>query len=369
MKLDGQELIGLDDERWRAIRGKRIAMVFQDPLSALTPVYTVGDQIAEAVRVHDDVSKEAARDARGRAARARRHPERRATRASAFPHEFSGGMRQRVMIAMAIANDPDVIIADEPTTALDVTIQAQVLEVLRTAREVTGAAIVMITHDLGVIAGFADRVAVMYAGRIVETGTVDEVFYSAADAVHDGAARLHPARRRPRRPAARADRGHAAVARRTCRPAARSRRAARSRSRPAARSSRRSSPSAARPPLRLPSRREDRGRRLVADRRLPAARPARGRRPRGIPREERDVVLEAKDLVRHYPLLKGAVFRRQVGAVRAVDGISFDMRDGEVLALVGESGLRQDDDAARDPRARRAAGAGGSSCSAATRRS
>src|SRR3954452_1823077 len=173
--LEGRELVGLDDAGMARIRGKRIAMVFQDPLSALTPVYTVGDQLAEAVRVHNNVSKEAARK---RAVELLElvgipHAD---ERVKAFPHEFSGGMRQRVMIAMAIANDPDVIIADEPTTALDVTIQAQVLEVLRKAREVTGAAIVMITHDLSVIAGFADRVAVMYAGRIVETGTVDEVF-------------------------------------------------------------------------------------------------------------------------------------------------------------------------------------------------
>src|SRR4051794_30367340 len=175
-QLAGEELLGLDDAGMARIRGKRIAMVFQDPLSALTPVYTVGDQISEAVRIHNDVSKEAARERTVELLKLVGIPNA-ADRASAFPHEFSGGMRQRVMIAMANANDPDVILADEPTTALDVTIQAQVLEVLRTAREVTGAAIMMITHDLSVIAGFAQRVAVMYAGRIVEQGTVDDVFY------------------------------------------------------------------------------------------------------------------------------------------------------------------------------------------------
>src|SRR5918911_2813290 len=176
VRLDGQEILGLDDAGMARIRGKRIAMVFQDPLSALTPVYTVGDQLAEAVRIHNDVSKDAAHE---RAVELLKlvgipHAD---ERVKAFPHEFSGGMRQRVMIAMAIANDPDVIIADEPTTALDVTIQAQILEVLETAQEATGAGIVMITHDLGVVAGFADRVMVMYAGRPVETGSVDDLFY------------------------------------------------------------------------------------------------------------------------------------------------------------------------------------------------
>jgi ABC-type dipeptide/oligopeptide/nickel transport system ATPase component len=176
VRFHGNELLGLGDRDLSAIRGKGISMVFQDPLSALTPVYTVGDQIAEAVSVHTDMSRTQA---------ARRAIElldlvgipQPQTRARAFPHEFSGGMRQRVMIAMAMANDPDVIIADEPTTALDVTIQAQVLEVLKTAQRATGAAIVMITHDLGIIAGFADRVMVMYAGRPVETGSVDDLFY------------------------------------------------------------------------------------------------------------------------------------------------------------------------------------------------
>ncbi|KAA6221284.1 ABC transporter ATP-binding protein [Streptomyces albofaciens JCM 4342] len=176
VRLDGRELLGLDDAALSRIRGKGIGMVFQDPLSALTPVYSVGSQLVEALRVHQDLSRKAAR------ARAVEllglvgipDPHR---RADAFPHEFSGGMRQRAVIAMAIANDPRVIVADEPTTALDVTVQAQILDVLKTAREVTGAAIVLITHDLGVVAGFADRVQVMYAGRPVEYGTVDDIYY------------------------------------------------------------------------------------------------------------------------------------------------------------------------------------------------
>jgi peptide/nickel transport system ATP-binding protein len=173
----GREVLGLDDDELSEIRGSRIAMIFQDPLTSLNPVYTVGTQVAEAVLAHHDVGRAVAR------ARALElldvvgipHPKR---RIDAYPHELSGGMRQRVVIAIAMANDPDVIIADEPTTALDVTVQAQVLEALETARAATGAALVLITHDLGIIAGHADRVCVMYAGRLVEAGTVEEIFYS-----------------------------------------------------------------------------------------------------------------------------------------------------------------------------------------------
>ncbi|MFH8346084.1 dipeptide ABC transporter ATP-binding protein [Streptomyces sp. NPDC018045] len=176
VELDGRELTGLDDVALSRIRGNGISMVFQDPLSALTPVYSVGSQLVEALRVHQDLGRKAARtravELLGLVGIPDPH-----RRADAFPHEFSGGMRQRAVIAMAIANDPKVIVADEPTTALDVTIQAQVLDVLRTAREVTGAAVVLITHDLGVVAGFADRVQVMYAGRPVEAGTVDAIYY------------------------------------------------------------------------------------------------------------------------------------------------------------------------------------------------
>ncbi|MEV7346243.1 ABC transporter ATP-binding protein [Streptomyces sp. NPDC093544] len=173
VRLDGQELIGAGERELTRIRGSRVAMVFQDPLSAFTPVYRIGDQIAEAVRAHQDVSRERALE---RAAELLDLVGIPASRARAFPHEFSGGMRQRAMIAMAMANEPDVILADEPTTALDVTIQAQVLDVLRTAQRETGAALLLVSHDLGVIAGMADRVAVMYEGRVVEAGTAVEVF-------------------------------------------------------------------------------------------------------------------------------------------------------------------------------------------------
>jgi peptide/nickel transport system ATP-binding protein len=176
VRFRGREVLGLDEREYASLRGNKIAMIFQDPLTSLNPVYTVGFQIAEAVLAHNDISKHEARD---RAIELLGtvgipFPEQ---RVDAYPHELSGGMRQRVVIAIAMANNPDVIIADEPTTALDVTVQAQVLEALEAAREATGAALILITHDLGVIAGHAERIAVMYAGKLVETGTTDDVFY------------------------------------------------------------------------------------------------------------------------------------------------------------------------------------------------
>jgi oligopeptide/dipeptide ABC transporter ATP-binding protein len=173
----GKEMIGLSDAEISRVRGNQIAMIFQDPLTSLNPVYTVGVQLAEAVRAHNDVSRE---EAFKRAVELLDvvgipFPQQ---RVHAYPHELSGGMRQRAVIAIAMANRPDVIIADEPTTALDVTVQAQVLEALDAARQETGAAMVLITHDLGVIAGHVDRVCVMYAGKLIESGTVDEIFYT-----------------------------------------------------------------------------------------------------------------------------------------------------------------------------------------------
>lgn len=171
----GQELVGLAEPQFRRLRGSRIAMVFQDPMSSLSPVHTIGDQVAEAVRVHQGCSRAAARARAVELLDTVGIPDAR-NRLGDYPHQFSGGMRQRVVIAMAIANDPDLIIADEPTTALDVTVQAQVLAALRAVRERTGAAILMITHDLGIVAEIADRIAVMYAGRLVEVGTAADVF-------------------------------------------------------------------------------------------------------------------------------------------------------------------------------------------------
>ncbi|EFF88600.1 peptide ABC transporter, ATP-binding protein [Streptomyces sp. e14] len=173
--LEGQDLVGLDDRALSRIRGRSIGMVFQDPLSALTPIYSVGRLLSDALRVHQDLTRRAAWEQAVQLLDLVGIPDPRG-RAAAFPHEFSGGMRQRVVIALAIANRPAVLVADEPTTALDVTVQAQILDVLRLAQRETGAGLVLITHDLGVVAGHADDVAVMYAGRFVEHAGVTELF-------------------------------------------------------------------------------------------------------------------------------------------------------------------------------------------------
>jgi peptide/nickel transport system ATP-binding protein len=172
----GIDLVRASDERLRKIRGAEIAMVFQDPMTALNPVQRVGSQIVEQIRAHENVSKEEALS-RACALMERVGIPRAGERLRSYPHEFSGGMRQRAMIAMALSCSPSVLIADEPTTALDVTIQAQILEEVRTLRAETNAGVILITHDLGVVADVADRIAVMYAGRIVEAGTLDEIFY------------------------------------------------------------------------------------------------------------------------------------------------------------------------------------------------
>ena len=177
VQFKGEDLLGRSDRVMSDVRGKKIAMIFQDPMTSLDPVYKIGAQIVETLRAHDrKISKQAARARALELLNIVGIPNAE-TRIDNFPHEFSGGMRQRVVIAIAMANDPDVIIADEPTTALDVTVQATVLEAMKAAQQETGAALVLITHDLGVIAGVAERVLVMYAGRAVEIGTVDDVFY------------------------------------------------------------------------------------------------------------------------------------------------------------------------------------------------
>jgi peptide/nickel transport system ATP-binding protein len=174
-KYRGEELLGLDTKQLNAIRGKKIAMIFQDPMTSLNPVHRVGAQIAEAIVAKGEIGKGAAQARAVQLLDMVGIPQAKA-RARSYPHEFSGGMRQRAMIAMAMANDPDVLIADEPTTALDVTVQAQILETLRQVQKDTGAAMILITHDLGVVANMSDHVMVMYAGRPVELGSVDDIY-------------------------------------------------------------------------------------------------------------------------------------------------------------------------------------------------
>ncbi len=346
IRYRGRELLGLSDRELSRTRGRQIAMVFQDPLSALTPVYTVGDQIAEALLVH------AGRGLSRPAARARSVElldlvgiPNAAAAVRSFPHEFSGGMRQRVVIAMAIANDPDLIIADEPTTALDVTVQAQVLEVLKTAQALTGAGIVLITHDLGVVAGMADRVLVMYAGRAVESGGVDEIFARPRMPYTLGLLgsipRLDAAAGRPLVPIE----GQP----------------------PSLVDLPPGCPFAPRCPLAVPACRDGepeltpvggddnagnhRGKhRAACIRSIELARTGvdpvaiYGAAPpppspvAAVPRERRVVALRVNGLVKEFPMTKGAVLRRRVGTVHAVDGVSFDVREGETLGLVGESG-------------------------------
>ena len=174
--LDGGDLLEASPEDMQAVRGQEIAMIFQDPLTSLHPFYKIGSQLTEAIFVHKDVPKQEARDRAIELLGLVGIPDP-ASRMGDYPHEFSGGMRQRVMIAMALVNDPKILIADEPTTALDVTIQAQILRLIQSLQEQLGMAVILITHDLGVVADVADYINVMYAGRIVEAGTLDEIFY------------------------------------------------------------------------------------------------------------------------------------------------------------------------------------------------
>ena len=331
VRLSGTELLGMSDADLSKIRGARIGTVFQDPMSALTPVYTVGDQIAEAITVHHhEVSKA---DARRRAvelmdlvgiAQAQ-------TRARSFPHELSGGERQRVVIAIAIANDPDLIICDEPTTALDVTVQAQILEVLKTARDVTGAAVLIITHDLGVVAEFADRALVMYAGRAVETAGVRELYADRRMPYTAGLLGSVPRLDAPR--------GERLVPIPGAPPSLVTLPAG--------------CPFAPRCPLALEQcRQSDPALTPVAPGHAAACirtDQVTGRSAAeiyGVAIEpptvdddsESEPVVRVRDLSKTFPLTKGVVFRRQIGEVRAVDGISFEVPRGRTLGIVGESG-------------------------------
>lgn len=334
----GEELLNKSDFEMSEIRGEGIAMVFQDPLSALTPVFSIGDQIKEALVTHNPKMTE--QQIHDRSIELMNlvgipDPE---GRLKSFPHEFSGGMRQRVMIAMAIANDPDVIIADEPTTALDVTIQAQVLEVLRKAQRETGAAVIFITHDLGVIAGVADDIVVMYAGRPVEKADVDSIFDRPAMPYTMGLLGAVPRSDRERN----------------------------SRLVPIPGSPMnlvnmpKGCPFAPRCPLATD----------ICHTTEPAMEPVPGRPGQfvachrtqeivskgltfhdvytvaeaakskfaGIPRDERKMVLDVKHMRKTFPLTAGGFLRRKIGEVKAVDDVTLDVREGETVALVGESG-------------------------------
>jgi peptide/nickel transport system ATP-binding protein len=356
IRFQGQQLLGLSDVQLSKIRGRRISMVFQDPLSALTPVYTVGDQIAEALLIHGrgKVSKHAAANRSVELLELVGIPNA-AARSKAFPHEFSGGMRQRAVIAMAIANDPDLIIADEPTTALDVTVQAQVLEVLKTAKEVTGAGIVIITHDLGVVAGFADRLMVMYAGRVVESGHVNEIYQQPRMPYTLGLLgslpRLDAAEKLPLvpisgQPPSLVDLPQGCTFAPRCPMAvddclvaepelsevdsASGHRAACIRSAELAATAAAvdeiegvdASNAAA-----IEAAVEVFGAELIEE-------PKAALRPRS----ERPTVLAVNSLVKHFSVTKGVVLKRKVGTVHAVDGVSFEVREQETLGLVGESG-------------------------------
>ena len=336
--MNGEELIGKTDEEMSEIRGERIAMVFQDPLSALTPMFTIGDQIAEGlITHHPDMSKQQIHDRCVELLDLVGIPQPE-ERLSSFPHQFSGGMRQRVMIAIAIANNPDVIIADEPTTALDVTIQAQILDVLAKAQKETGAAVVLITHDLGGVAGAADDILVMYAGRPVERASIDDVFQhpsmpytmgllGAVPKPHIAASqRLVPIQGNP----------------------------------PSLVDIPKGCPFSPRCPLATPECSLSEPNLEVVDansghlascRRLqeiidknmkytdvfpvPDLLPADWA---DVPRDQRPVTLEVDHLVKHFPLTGGGMFRRTIGQVAAVDDVTFKIRQGETLALVGESG-------------------------------
>jgi peptide/nickel transport system ATP-binding protein len=328
--LDGRQISGLSEDKMRKVRGNEIGMIFQDPLTSLNPTMTVGAQIAEAVLLHRDVRKRQALDRAAEVLDLVGLPRPR-ERLNEYPHQFSGGMRQRVMIAMALACEPKLLIADEPTTALDVTIQKQILELIDDLRQRLSMSVILVTHDLGVIAGRADRVTVMYAGRIAETtatGTLfanprhpytEALFQALPDKAAETRERLYSI------PGAPPDLIHPPQA---CRFAPRCRYV-------------RDHCRAEEPPLagEVPEHRHacfypvgarERGRTITTGE--PPARAEEKLRP--VPGE---VVLSTRDLVKDFPVTTG-VMQRRVGAVSAVAGVGFDIRHGETFGLVGESG-------------------------------
>jgi peptide/nickel transport system ATP-binding protein len=259
--FEGRELVALPEERMRALRGNELAMVFQDPLSSLHPLHRVGAQLIEAIGAHREVSGRAARERAAELLELVDVPGAGGRRISmdAYPHELSGGMRQRAMIAMALANEPKLLIADEPTTALDVTVQAQILALLGRLQRELEMAIVLVTHDLGVVAEMADEIAVMYAGRIVERGAAEQILAAPQHPYTEALLHAMPTLERPGVVGGELD-------------------------------------------------------------------------------GEQEPLLQVRDLVKRFPVARGVVLRRRVDAVEAVAGISFELRRGETLGLVGETG-------------------------------
>ena len=328
--FNGVNLLSLNDNEMSKYRGNEIAMIFQDPLSALNPVHTIGRQIAEALLIHKDISTEAAHKRAIELLEIVGIP-RPSERAQSYPHEFSGGMRQRVMIALAIANEPKVLLADEPTTALDVTVQAQILDVLKTARDMTGAAIVLVTHDLGVVAGIADRVAIMYAGKVVEVGPVNEVYAQPAMPYTIGLLRSIP-----RLDIASSER-LASISGAPVSPVNLPVGCAFAPRCPAA-----SDVCTAKTPE-LVNLSPTRMTACVRQSEIIALQDSgklfqEGPAQMGVSSTSDEVVLEVRGLQKTFPLLKGSLLRRQVGSVYAVDGVDLVLRQGRSLALVGESG-------------------------------
>ncbi len=328
--FDGEDLLAKSPEEMRRLRGSRIAMILQDPMASLNPAFTVGEQIAETLRLHLSL--------RGRGLDERilgllrqvriSDPER---RVHAYPHQMSGGIRQRVAGAIAISCQPSLLIADEPTTSLDVTIQAQYLRLLKEIQRETNLALVFVTHDLGIVAKLCDRVAVMYAGRIVETGTTREIFNRPRHPYTIGLLNCLPTLRRGREPLAAIDgqppdlasvppgcsfAPRCSLARTQC--------------------------EEVRPPLEAAGpdhfvaclRAEET---VGAGPARVSATPAGSATPRPAA-ESGEVVLEARRLTKHFPVTRGAILGRTVGTVKALDGVDFVLRRGETLGLVGESG-------------------------------
>jgi oligopeptide/dipeptide ABC transporter ATP-binding protein len=291
--FDGTDLLRCSPAELRAIRGKRIAMIFQDPMTSLNPYLRISEQLIEPLLIHENLSKPAAL-ARGLAMLEAVGIPNAAARLHSYPHEFSGGMRQRVMIAMALITKPDLLIADEPTTALDVTVQAQILELLKRLQRELGMAVIFITHDLAVVSGLCDRVQVMYAGRIVESAPTRAIFQSPQ----------HPYTRALQR----------------CIPALQEK---------------------GRELFTIPGLPPDLSKpvseaELLKRFELPPEEPALPASIRRAPSAEN--AIEVRDVKTYFPIESGVIFKRQSGLVKAVDGVSFTVHRGEVLGLVGESG-------------------------------